>query len=549
VLALLSLLGACQAERKPDPQKMVERHESNTFSEDEFASLLSASIATIDTTDSSWIATRLITAEQGLSFAYQSGGFKPLWIKGDKSCAAADALLQDLDSLRCDGLDTARYGLAALKALRQKATAKEYSLADIILFDTLCTHMYLKASHDLLFGAYTAKKVDTLWFHRNDSSWNAHELLAAMSADHQYPKLAAFRSKWPQYELLRNAYFHYAALAGDAAFLDLKRSVKMSGTDSLAMELISRQMPWLTIDNNDSVSSSQQLVRGFQYYFGQKVTGKIDSPTYARLTMAPDSVLDIIGVNMERMRWMNQVPEHNYVIVDIPLMELYLWRDDQPVMHMRTVVGKFSRQTPSLSAAMTNVVINPPWGVPPTILKKEIGPGLDKQGSVYLAKKGLHAYDAKGNKVDASRITGANFRKFNYRQPPGERNALGVIKFNLPNPLDIYLHDTPHKEDFPNRNRSKSSGCVRVEKPREMAEYILAEMESMKKFSRGNIDSIVLTRKSLYQPLKNKIQVHIVYLTAFQDSSGRQMRLLDDIYKHDIAMSAKSKVQAAKQAL
>jgi murein L,D-transpeptidase YcbB/YkuD len=142
--------------------------------------------------------------------------------------------------------------------------------------------------------------------------------------------------------------------------------------------------------------------------------------------------------------------------------------------------------------------------------------------------------------VNASEINGSNYRRFTFRQSPGDNNALGVVKFNLPNRWDIYLHDTPHKSDFPNRNRAKSSGCIRVEKPREMAQYILTQMEGRENFTREHIDSIITTHKTQYEGLHSKIPVHIVYLTAFQDSVGNHLRFIDDIYKRDPIMAART---------
>jgi murein L,D-transpeptidase YcbB/YkuD len=272
----------------------------------------------------------------------------------------------------------------------------------------------------------------------------------------------------------------------------------------------------------------------------------MDSATYKKLQLSPDSVRQLIGLNLERMRWMNQSPGTDYIIVPIPLMELFLVHKDEPGMHMRVVVGKPSRQTPSLNANMANVVLNPPWGVPPTILKKDVAPGLAKSGGAYLARKGLRAFDAKGKVINAGQINANNYRRYFYRQEPGARNALGAVKFNLPNKWDIYLHDTPHKEDFPNRNRAKSSGCIRVARPKDMAEYILSEMEGKTRFSPEYIDSVINTRKTRYELLQHKIPVHIVYLTAYADSNAQALRLLDDVYGHDSRMLARSGTIAKK---
>ena len=114
-------------------------------------------------------------------------------------------------------------------------------------------------------------------------------------------------------------------------------------------------------------------------------------------------------------------------------------------------------------------------------------------------------------------------------QAPGDRNSLGQVKFNLPNPWSIYLHDTPHKEDFPKFYRAFSSGCIRVHHPKEFAAFLLKDSSQ---YSRAMIDSICQKRKTIFVPIEKKIDVHIVYLTNALDSTG-QVMYLKDIYKWD----------------
>jgi murein L,D-transpeptidase YcbB/YkuD len=177
---------------------------------------------------------------------------------------------------------------------------------------------------------------------------------------------------------------------------------------------------------------------------------------------------------------------------------------------------------------MANVVFNPPWGVPPTILKNDIGPGVGRSGSAYLARKGLRAFDSKGRDVTGS-VNGSNYKRFSYRQPPGAHNSLGEVKFNLPNRWDIYLHDTPHRENFTNRLRALSSGCVRVQNPKVLAEAILED----RNFTPEKIDSIIETRRTRFEQLKRNLPVYIVYVTVATDSTGNLLRYLNDVYGRD----------------
>jgi murein L,D-transpeptidase YcbB/YkuD len=451
----------------------------------------------------------------------------------------ADDLLRELEDIRWDGLDPERYHFTALKQQAEELKkATQAPLDKVIAFDTTCTRSYLQASRDLLLGMLSPRAADSLWFHANDSVWQAPRTLATTIGQGSYASLKDYRSAIPAYALLQKTYRHYTELAANDSLIKVKLALGGKPADSLVAYIINTEMPNLVPMQNDSLSAEKRLLMTYQYYTGQKVSGAKDSATVATLARNPDSVARLIAANMERMRWLPATLEDQYIIVDVPMMEFFMKKGTENLFHMRVVVGKPSRQTPSLNARMVNVVFNPSWGVPPTILKKDVLPGLTKSGASYLRRKGLRAYDHNGNAIDAGSINESNYRRYTYKQPPGDDNSLGVIKFNMPNPWDIYMHDTPHKEDFPNRYRAKSSGCVRLQQPRELAEFIFTQLEDNDKYSREHIDSVVSTHKTKYEPLKNKIPVHIVYLTAFEDSTGTQVRFLGDVYKRDAKLMA-----------
>src|SRR5690606_14045840 len=289
-------------------------------------------------------------------------------------------------------------------------------------------------------------------------------------------------------EVLRAEYVRYHKLAVDTSLHALKAgNAGKKLPDSVALAIIRKECPWIRTVPGDTLSETRQLVRGFQEQYGLTPTGKLDSQTVRRLRMSPDAVARLIAANMERLRWLPQTPDARYVLVNVPLMELFFRKDGYTAFHMKVVVGKPSRQTPSLNADMANIVFSPSWGVPPVILKKDVLPGITKKGASYLTRKGLQPYDRRGRKVSPSAVTAKNFRSFNFRQPPGARNALGEVKFNLPNKWDIYLHDTPTKGDFGKRYRAKSSGCIRVERAHEFAAFILRDIEGKDQFDQFRI--------------------------------------------------------------
>ncbi|MBC7555173.1 MAG: L,D-transpeptidase family protein [Taibaiella sp.] len=480
-----------------------------------------------------------------MMYAYAHNDYDPIWLShGLKADNSAELFFKELEDLQWDGLDPERYQLANLRKLQEKLGKKETTLADAIAFDTAVTHSYLSAASDLLFGYITPKKADSLWFHVNDTTWKAADWLTNIQV--KYVSLNEFRSKVPTYELLRAEYKRNRQLATDT---ELNNSIAALNSGDygeldkgeIIENIIKKQVPWI----EEGVEGSPLLI-AYQNYIGLKPTGKTDSATLSLLAQHPDSTLPRIAANQERIRWMQQDFGDLYIIVDVPLMQLFLRQGGKNAMHMNVVVGKYVRQTPSLYARMANVVINPPWGVPPTILKQDVLPGLEKSGAAYLDKKGLTAYDRRGKAVNGSRINSKNYNNYTYKQAPGDDNALGYVKFNLPNPWDIYLHDTPHRLDFDKPDRALSSGCVRLKYPQEMALYILGELEK-KKIDQPKLDSIIQTHVTQWNILSNKIPVHIAYLTAFEDTLGQHINFTRDIYRRDGKLIALMASNASKK--
>lgn len=540
---LLISLVACKdstqtAEKKDVKKKVITDAGKDLFAKEAFITDLSKTLLPVDTLDSTFRKYGL-TLKNGLSYAYQLNGYKPLWVEEEGVTEAAGQLIHELDSLRWDGLDPERYHYSLLKANFDKLGKTAGDLNSVISFDTLATTSYLRASRDLLMGVISPKTADDQWFHSNDSAWTApRTLVSVFSKEGKYPSLNGFRSKIPTYGLLRNEYQRYNALSANTELTALKGRISDKGTaDTMAESIIRQELPWVQAVAGDTLTNKQQLVRSFQEFYGLNPTGRVDSLTAKLLRRPADTTRKMIRANLERLRWLPQQMEDQYVLVNIPLMELFYRKGAENAFHMKVVVGKPSRQTPALNANMENVVFSPPWGVPPTILRNEILPGIAKRGGSYLARRGLKAYNRQGKLVNVAGISAKNMKGLSFRQPPGAHSALGEVKFNLPNKWDIYLHDTPHKEDFPRRYRAKSSGCIRVERPKDFAEFILKDLEG-KNFTPEIIDSIIQTRRTRFEQLERKIPVHLVYLTAFEDTSGQHVRFLADIYNRDKKLMA-----------
>ncbi len=237
-----------------------------------------------------------------------------------------------------------------------------------------------------------------------------------------------------------------------------------------------------------------------------------------------------VRVNMERARWVLPELSEDFLLVNLPAFKAYLIRGGRNIWEARTQVGEEGKQTPSFRATMRTVVFNPDWTVPPMIIREEVADGMRK-GKDYIAQKGLVVVDKDGSEVDPSSVdwdqADASGFPFTLRQPPGTDNALGKVKFLFPNPYSIYLHDTPSKGSFERERRTFSHGCIRIERPLELARILLSgQMDG------GQIQDAVASGQTRNVNLAPPIPVVIVYWTVSVGATG-EIRYMKDIYNLD----------------
>ena len=282
---------------------------------------------------------------------------------------------------------------------------------------------------------------------------------------------------------------------------------------------------------DDSVDAA---VKAFQESAGLKPDGIIGPATLGRLNAAADNHVDTILVNMERWRWMPEDLGNFYVRVNIPNFNLDIYKNGKIFYTTRIVVGQPTKQTPIFSNEIQYVIVNPVWNVPASIAVKEMLPEI--QANPGKALNGYQVFANIGGRfraVDPWTVDWRNvdMRRIQIKQPPGEKNALGSIKFMFPNPFAVYLHDTPSKSLFQKDYRAFSHGCMRVMNPWDFAAALLTHdpnvsAASLKKLVGGPQTQINLTRP---------IPVNITYFTAWVDDSGK-LQVRPDIYGHDAEM-------------
>jgi len=274
-----------------------------------------------------------------------------------------------------------------------------------------------------------------------------------------------------------------------------------------------------------------KALKAFQQESGIKQTGSIDEATVDALNgPSKEQHLAKLILNMERLRWLPRELGSRHIFVNEAAFELQLVDGDRTTWSTKVIVGKPETQTYVFSDKMERVVLNPYWNVPKSIVAHEMLPHLTDD-PYYLDDQGFEVLDAQGQHVSSAAVDWWSYGDtipFDVRQPPGNDNALGRIKFLFPNSHDIYMHDTPTKKLFAKATRTFSHGCIRVEDPRKLAEYVLG-------WERSRIDEAIASGENAEVKLTTPIPVHLNYFTAWPDANGNIVYYPDN-YKRDVRL-------------
>lgn len=290
-----------------------------------------------------------------------------------------------------------------------------------------------------------------------------------------------------------------------------------------------------------------QAVRQIQRRHGLHVDGIVGRHTLAALNVPVQERLQQLRHDLEN----RQLPEDvgdRYILVNIPDFTLRLIDRNREVWATRVVVGERQRRTPMLRSTIDHLVFNPYWHVPSRIAKQELLPRVVADPH-YLAEQQMEIVAPGGQVLDPSGIdwTAVNAQDFPYRirQRPGAHNALGRVKFIFPNTYGVYLHDTPSRAVFARAERAFSHGCVRVEKPLELAAYLLRERERELR-TPEQMEQMIRRGERTYVKLPQPIEVHFVYRTAWVDDDGI-VQFRPDIYRQAHTPSEKLPILLASQ--
>jgi len=344
------------------------------------------------------------------------------------------------------------------------------------------------------------------------------------------------------YELLRAQLKRYRKLAAEGGWPTVPEGPTLRKDDRDQRVAVIRQRLRVTGELPDMEAPDESLfndqleqaVKHFQALHGLETDGLVGKQTLAAMNVPVTARVDQLRLSLERLRWVAQDAGDEFLAVNIAGFRLSYIRHRNIVWTTRVVVGTSYRKTPVFRSALTYVEFNPTWTVPPTILRQDKLPMLKKDPG-YLAANNFSVIDREGHKIDPATIDWNAYGRtvpFSLRQEPGPDNALGRVKFIFPNPYFVFMHDTPQRALFDKSERTFSSGCIRVEKPLELAELVLKDKAN---FTPAEMQKILDSGRTQRVLLDRPLPVLILYLTAALDPSGNA-RFYRDIYERDAAV-------------
>lgn len=436
---------------------------------------------------------------------YAARNNEPLWVDAHGVAPAGRAIAARLKLADEDGLDSSSYATPDVEANLSDAV----SLANADLQLSVSALIYAR---DARGGRIDARRISDLIDPMLDLPNAATALAALSSSADAGAALQNFNPPQAGYRAVRGKLREIRANAERVASVTIPQGpVLRVGMSDARVALVRERLKLAPVSDITYDALVAEAVTGFQRERGLPANGTLTRQTVAALSgpTIPRLEADVIA-NMERWRWLPRDLGEQHVIVNIPEFQVRVVAGGAVIHQARAIVGKPDTPTPVFSDMMQFLVVNPSWFVPPSILKKEFLPRM-AEDPTYAERRGYQVI-RRGNQISI-------------RQPPGERNALGNIKFMFPNRHAVYLHDTPTRHLFSADRRAFSHGCVRVDQPLHLAEIVLGKERG---WTEARVRSLI-GRGEQSVKLEKPLPIHLTYFTTFVDDNG-QLQQRDDLY-------------------
>ncbi len=488
---------------------------------------------------------QILYAGQPLQRLYERRGWQPIWFD-EKALPLAllDDAIDAIDLAFEHGLDPELYHRAALAEALEWLGASANGDRDrdrdrriLVDVELLASDALMTLGHHLAYGRIDPQTIDPGWMIEREPP----ELLARLvgaAPDGQINLRRVLETLLPrhaEYGALVQRLALQRAIAADADWQLLHSGPTMRPGDlDPRLSEIRRRLAMLgdlPVDLQDTVEHDgrydtelEPAVIAFQRRHGLDADGIIGARTLAALNFAPEARIDQLRANLERWRWLPASLGEEYILVNIAGFDMRVVSGGQAVMSQRVVVGQPYRHTPVFTGRMSYLVLNPSWEVPHKLATQDQLPKI-RADLAYLDEMGfsiLQGWGASEVRIDPHDIEWSSLSRRNFpyrlRQAPGPNNALGQVKFMFPNRHNVYLHDSPARGLFAQEDRARSSGCIRLEDPHRLTEWLLIERGGLMNAERIRriLDSGTETTIRLDRP----IAVHLLYWTAWVDEFG-----------------------------
>ena len=466
---------------------------------------------------------------------YKAYGNQLLWLSPDglhedRAYALANSILQaEQDGMRMDAypIGNVARAMADLADKTKTPTARQLAETDIIL-----TASFAALGEDYLTGQIDPKSVAQSW-HIDPQEENVDSALVRSLRTAELERaIASMRPQNPEYDALRKELDRYQKIIAAGGWPSVPRGEATKPGEAMTAERVAALKQRLSVEGllpaaaegtatNASQTSSAVYDRAlagavaqFQARHGIVVDSMLGKETFDALNKPAAYRAAQIAANLERMRWMPRTLGSRFIMVNVSAFHLEAWNNGQKELEMRVIVGEDyeDKATPVFSDSMETVVFRPYWNVTDDIASKELFPKINSDPG-YLARNNYELYQEGG--------------KTRIRQKPGDENSLGLVKFLFPNDFNIYLHDTPNRELFKEDVRAFSHGCIRVEKPTELAQWVLG-------WDASRVQSAMEGSNNQSVKVPAKIPVFITYGTAYMRDA--QLYFGNDLYSRDAKM-------------
>jgi len=474
---------------------------------DRIAAALSARLGDTGNGKGAALSPRLPRQErEAIAQYYEQNGYRPVWVQDGAWTSAAKRAMDRLKSAADDALDPSDY---PTPSLTKAAQPDEIAQAELMLSASVVLY-----ARDARGARIDPSRLSNHFTPKLELPTVSEVLSRISAAENADAALASYNPPHAGYQALREKLAQIRSQRPGRPMVQIPKGPALRiGMRDPRVPLI-RARFGLGPTGGDETAYDKPValaVTEFQKETGLPANGVLTAQTVAALSKASGARLegDIIA-NMERWRWLPTDLGSRHIAVNVPEFRLRIVNDSNVVHQARVIVGKPESPTPVFSDTMEHIVVNPSWTVPPSILKNEILPALARDPS-YAERRGYQVI-RKGNRIIV-------------RQPPGERNALGFIKFLFPNQHAVYLHDTPNRNLFSASRRAFSHGCVRVDQPFRLAEEVLGRDGT---WSEARMRSLI-GKGERHIKLRDPLPVHLTYFTVTVDERG-EIKTFDDLY-------------------